>query len=55
MTIDFELLDVLACPKDNASLDYSHRDAALICTLCCTEYRVEDGIPILLLERSGPG
>lgn len=49
MTVDSELLEVLACPKDHASLDYSTDDETLTCTLCSTEYEVRDDIPVLLL------
>ncbi|MDQ1741665.1 MAG: hypothetical protein QOE23_4 [Pseudonocardiales bacterium] len=48
MTIDPELLEVLACPKDQAGLIHSSVDATLTCSLCATRYPVRDGIPVLL-------
>ncbi len=52
MTVDPDLLEVLACPKDGASLVRSDSDAALTCTRCGTEYPIHDGVPVLLLDTS---
>jgi SAM-dependent methyltransferase len=39
----------LACPRCRGALDEAHD--RLRCTVCKTEYAVEDGIPILLMEH----
>ncbi|MBN2067033.1 MAG: Trm112 family protein [Candidatus Diapherotrites archaeon] len=46
------LLDVLACPKCKGSLKYDKPKHKLICNKCRLAYRVEDGIPIMLVEEA---
>ncbi len=48
--IDPEFLEILACPACHASLEL-HGDR-LICTGCGRRYRIEDGIPILLVDEA---
>jgi uncharacterized protein len=58
MPLDADLLDLLACPsEDHAPLREQQRDGAdeLVCTFCASIYRVEDGIPVLLLDEAVPG
>ena len=47
--IDSELLKILACPKGKSPL--SLKDDALVCA-CGLSFRIEDDIPILLLEEA---
>ncbi|OLR90425.1 Trm112 family protein [Actinokineospora bangkokensis] len=60
VTLDPKLLDVLACPsEDHAPLRTGTPDDpeadALTCTECGRVFRVEDGVPVLLLdEATGP-
>ena len=42
---------VLACPADHSPLEYGQAAAVLTCTSCARAFRVEDGIPVLLLEE----
>jgi len=44
-----DLLDILACPKCKADLDYFQEKDLLVCRECRHEYKVEDGIPIMLV------
>jgi uncharacterized protein YbaR (Trm112 family) len=52
--IPAEIRDILACPKCRGTL----RDAAtasgsaLVCDACGLSYPVEEGIPVLLIERA---
>ncbi len=58
MPLDADLLDLLACPsEDHAPLRELTRDGAdlLECTYCASTYRVDDGIPVLLLDEATPG
>lgn len=58
MSIDADLLELLACPSDDhAPLREEQRDGAavLVCTHCATSYPVEDGIPVLLMDEATPG
>jgi uncharacterized protein YbaR (Trm112 family) len=59
MSIDADLLAVLACPSDDhAPLRQEvEGDGAqvLVCTVCLTSYPVLDGIPVLLVDDATPG
>ena len=60
VTLDPQLLDILACPsQDHAPLVVGTPDDpgadALTCTECGRVFRVDDGVPVLLLdEATGP-
>ncbi len=43
-----DFLALLRCPLGKAELEV--RDGALVCTRCGPAFRVEDGIPILLID-----
>jgi len=47
-----ELLAILACPKCKGDLDYNKKENKLICKKCRLAYRIEDGIPIMLIEEA---
>jgi uncharacterized protein YbaR (Trm112 family) len=58
MPLDPVLLELLACPSDDhAPLREETRDGAdvLVCTFCASTYRIDDGIPVLLLDEAPPG
>lgn len=46
-----DLLDLLACPADDHG-PLAPRADRLVCTVCGRSYPVEDGIPVLLLDRA---
>ena len=50
--IQQELLDILACPKCKGDLEYNEQDDTLICQTCRLIYRVEDDIPIMLIDEA---
>lgn len=55
--LDKELLDILACPKCKGELEYqvdeqNDKNGKLICRSCKLVYRVEDDIPIMLIEEA---
>ena len=53
MSIDISFLEILACPsEDHAPLTYDETAQVLECTSCQRVYRIEDGIPVLLLDES---
>jgi uncharacterized protein YbaR (Trm112 family) len=55
-TLDPDLLAILACPcDDHGALTYDEPAAELACTVCRRVYRVEDGIPVLLLDEARGG
>jgi uncharacterized protein YbaR (Trm112 family) len=47
-----ELLDILACPKCKGDLEYDEKEDKLTCTACRLIYRVEDDIPIMLIDEA---
>lgn len=53
-TLDPQLLEVLACPQDKGPLDYSHEEQLLINRRLGVAYRIDDGIPVLLIDEAQP-
>jgi uncharacterized protein YbaR (Trm112 family) len=52
-TLDPQLLTILASPCDaHGPLEYDEAASELACTVCDRVYRVEDGIPVLLLDEA---
>ncbi|NPA15417.1 MAG: Trm112 family protein [Deferribacteres bacterium] len=52
MALADELLEVLACPKCKGDIEYKRDDEVLICHRCRLVYRIEDDIPIMLVEEA---
>ncbi len=59
-----ELLDILACPKcrsevkkedgsiEIVELEYDKENSFLICNNCRLKYRVEEDIPVMLIDEA---
>ena len=54
MTLAPELLDILVCPKCKGDLEYRPEEALLKCPACRLVYRIEDDIPIMLIDEAKP-
>ncbi|MDO4911502.1 MAG: Trm112 family protein [Corynebacterium sp.] len=54
MTIDARLLEVLVCPKDKGSLEYKEAENLLVNPRLGIAYRIEDGIPVMLIDEAQP-
>ena len=52
MTLDPRLLEILVCPKCRGELEYVEAEAELRCPACRLAYRVEDDIPVLLIDEA---
>ena len=52
MTLDPKLLEVLACPKDKGPLVYLENDNLLVNERLGLAYRIDDGIPVLLIDEA---
>jgi uncharacterized protein YbaR (Trm112 family) len=52
MALDPLLLDILACPEDKGPLYYLGDEQSLYNPRLKRRYRVEDDIPIMLVEES---
>ena len=55
MTLDPELLEILACPDTHhARLDYDSAAQTLTCVECRRTFPIRDDIPVLLLDEAIP-
>jgi hypothetical protein len=54
MALNQELLKILACPKCKKELEPTPAWDGLICRTCGVVYRIEDEIPIMLVEEAVP-
>jgi len=50
--IPTKLLDVLACPKCKGNLKYEKAKSRIVCRKCRLAFKVEEGIPIMLVEEA---
>jgi uncharacterized protein YbaR (Trm112 family) len=50
--LDQQLLDILACPKCKGELEYKQDEDQLICNKCRLIYRIEDDIPVMLIDEA---
>ena len=49
-----ELLEILACPACKGALRPLEDHSALDCLACRLRFKVEDDIPIMLLDKAEP-
>ena len=49
-----DLLEILVCPKCKGDLGYRPEKSALDCHACNLRYRIEDDIPIMLIDEAKP-
>ena len=54
MTINKELLDILACPKCKGDIRLDASQKGLICDNCKLLYEIRDDIPIMLIDEAKP-
>lgn len=47
-----ELLEILACPKCKGNLDFDEENNILICENCKLKFKIEENIPILLIDKA---
>ena len=52
MTIDPKLLEILVCPKCRGELEHREDAQALLCQRCRLRYRIEDDIPVMLIDEA---
>jgi len=52
MSLDDELLEILACPQCHGDLVYDRVAERLICERCRLRYPVVDDIPVMLIEEA---
>jgi uncharacterized protein YbaR (Trm112 family) len=49
-----DLLEILVCPKCKGDLNYHPEQSALDCRSCNLRYRIEDDIPVMLIDEATP-
>lgn len=54
MPIRDELLQILACPKCKGPVRLTEDQAGLVCEACKLRYRIEDDIPVMLIDEATP-
>jgi uncharacterized protein YbaR (Trm112 family) len=52
VALDPQLLDILACPEDKGPLLYLEDEAALYNPRLKRRYRIEDDIPVMLVDEA---
>lgn len=52
MSINKELLDILACPKCKGDIKLNESETGLICDKCKLLYHIKDDIPVMLIEEA---
>jgi hypothetical protein len=52
MTIDAELLSILACPKCKGKLELNTEATGIVCPSCRLVYPIRDDIPVMLIDEA---
>jgi uncharacterized protein YbaR (Trm112 family) len=57
MTVNKELLEILACPKCKGEIKLLekstiHKEAGFMCEPCKLFYPIKDGIPVMLIDEA---
>ena len=50
--MDKKLLDILVCPQSGAPLHFDEKNNELVCNESKLAYPIEDGIPVMLIEKA---
>jgi uncharacterized protein YbaR (Trm112 family) len=54
MPVAPELKEILACPKCKGELEFRDAENEIVCHHCKLVYRVEDDIPVMLVDEARP-
>ena len=54
MAIAQELKDILACPQCKGELEFLEAESRILCRSCKLAFRIEDDIPVMLLDEAKP-
>lgn len=52
MSLDPSLREILVCPKDKGPLNYLEDEQLLVNERLGLAYRIDDGIPVLLIDEA---
>ena len=54
MPVAPELKEILACPKCKGELEFREEKEEIVCKACRLVYRIEDDIPVMLVDEAKP-
>jgi len=54
VALNKHLKEILACPKCKGTLEIHEEKSEIHCRRCSLIYRIEDDIPIMLIEEARP-
>ena len=54
MAIAAELKEILACPKCKGELEFREEEKKIVCKTSKLVYRIEDDIPVMLIDEAKP-
>jgi uncharacterized protein YbaR (Trm112 family) len=54
MPIAPELKEILACPRCKGELEFREEQHQIVCKACKLVYRIEDDIPVMLIDEAQP-
>jgi len=49
-----ELKEILACPRCKGALEFHEERGEIHCRRCLLAYRIDDGIPVMLVGEARP-
>lgn len=49
-----ELKEILACPRCKGDLEFHEAEEEIRCLACRLAFRIDEGIPVMLLEEAKP-
>ncbi len=52
MPLSPDFLSILVCPACKGDLEYDRERATLTCHACKLRYRIEDDIPVMLVDEA---
>jgi len=47
-----QLKEILACPKCKGDLEFREAEGEIRCLRCRLAYRIDDGIPVMLVDEA---
>lgn len=54
MALSQDLKEILACPRCKGPLEFHEDRGEIHCLGCRLAYRIDDGIPVMLVEEASP-
>jgi uncharacterized protein YbaR (Trm112 family) len=52
MTIDPQLMEILACPNCRGEVQEHEDEQVIVCASCGYRYPIRDGIPVMLIDEA---